>query len=54
MYIGKISPAPGSHVFWRIMITWTILVDETFLQSYIEIGPVVSDKKSFKEFYIDI
>ena len=26
----------------------------TFLQNYIEIGPVVSDKKIFKVFYIDI
>ena len=26
----------------------------TFLPSYIEIGPVVSDKKIFKLFYIDI
>ena len=25
----------------------------TFLQNYIEIGPVVSDKKIFKVFYID-
>ena len=27
---------------------------ETFLPSYIEISPVVSDKKIFKVFYIDI
>ena len=26
----------------------------TFLQNYMEIGPVVSDKKIFKLFYIDI
>ena len=26
----------------------------TFLQNYIEISPVVSDKKIFKVFYIDI
>ena len=26
----------------------------TFLQNYMEIGPVVSDKKIFKVFYIDI
>ena len=27
---------------------------ETVLQNYIEISPVVSDKKIFKIFYIDI
>ena len=27
---------------------------KTFLQCYIEIGPVVSDKKIIKVFYIDI
>ena len=30
------------------------ITKETFLQNYIEIGPVVSDKKIFKLFYIDI
>ena len=41
--------------FWQIMITWTILVKgqkERFLPSINEIGPVVSDKKIFKVFYI--
>ena len=55
---GKISPAPGGHVFWRIQMSWTILVEDhhrnIFLQNYIEIDPVVSDKKIFKDFYIDI
>ena len=31
-----------------------MVTKETFLQSYNEIGAVVSDKKSFKVFYIDI
>ena len=38
-------------------MAWTILVgdtEETFLQDYIEIDPMVSDKKIFKVFYIDI
>ena len=30
------------------------ITKEIFLQNYIEIGPVVSDKKIFKVFYIDI
>ena len=31
-----------------------LITKGTFLQNYIEIGPVVSDKKIFKVFYIDI
>ena len=27
-YIGKISPPPGGHVFWRIQKAWTILVED--------------------------
>ena len=34
--------------------SWKRITKGTFLQNYIEIGPVVSDKKSFKVFYIDI
>ena len=30
------------------------MTKETFLQNYVEIGPVVSDKKIFKVFYTDI
>ena len=30
------------------------ITKETFLQNYMEIGPVVSDKKIFKVFYTDI
>ena len=26
-YIGKISPAPSGHVFWRIITAWTNLVE---------------------------
>ena len=29
------------------------MTKDTFLPSYIEIGPLVSDKKIFKVFYID-
>ena len=27
-YIGKISPRLGGHVFWRIQMSWTILVED--------------------------
>ena len=33
--------------------SWERITKGTFLQNYIEIGPVVSDKKIFKVFYID-
>ena len=33
--------------------SWYRITKGTFLQNYIEIGPVVSDKKIFKVFYID-
>ena len=34
--------------------SWEGITKGTFLQNYIEIGPVVSDKKIFKVSYIDI
>ena len=34
--------------------SWKRVTKGTFLPSYIEIGPVVSDKKIFKVFYIAI
>ena len=34
--------------------SWQRITKGTFLQNYIEICPVVSDKKIFKVFYIDI
>ena len=34
--------------------SWYRITKGTFLQNYIIIGPVVSDKKIFKVFYIDI
>ena len=34
--------------------SWYRITKGTFLQNYIEIGPVVSGKKIFKVFYIDI
>ena len=34
--------------------SWYRVVMETFLPSYNEIGPVVSDKKIFQVFYKDI
>ena len=33
--------------------SWLRVTKGTFLQNYIEIGPVVSGKKIFKVFYID-
>ena len=33
--------------------SWYRITKGTFLQNYMEIGPVVSDKKIFKVFYID-
>ena len=53
----KISPSPGGHVFWQIQMVWTILVEDhkkNILQNYMEIGPMVSDKKIFTFFNIDI
>ena len=34
--------------------SWQRITEGTFLQNYIEIGLMVSDKKIFKDFYIDI
>ena len=34
--------------------SWLKITKGTFLQNYIEIGPVVSDQKVFKVFYLDI
>ena len=34
--------------------SWSRITKKTFLQNYIEIGLVVSDKKIFKVFYTDI
>ena len=39
---------------WQPEQPWKRVTKETFLPSYIEIGPLVSDKKIFKRFYIDI
>ena len=46
----KISFARGSHVFWRIMVVWKILVDGhqwNISERYTQIGLVISDKKAF-------
>ena len=32
---------------------WKRIIKGPFLQNYMEIGPVVSEKKIFKVFYID-
>ena len=57
-YIGKISPAPWRPCFLTNPYGLNNLGRESptehFLQNYIEIGPVVSDKKIFKVYYIDI
>ena len=34
--------------------SWYRITEGTFFQNYMEIGPMVSDKKIFKVFYIDI
>ena len=52
-------PIPTAAMFFsflRIMTTksWKRVTKGTFLPNYIEIGPVVSDKKIFKVFYIAI
>ena len=39
---------------WQLEQPWLRVTKETFLLGYIEIGPVVSDKKIIKVFYIDI
>ena len=56
-YIGKISPTPLAAIFfdesWWLEQPWKRVTKDTFLPSYIEIGPSVSDKKIFKVFYID-
>ena len=56
--IGKISPTPWRPCFLTNPNGSSNLgkgsPKEHFLQNYMEIGPVVSDKKIFKVFYIDI
>ena len=51
-------PCPLAAMFfdksWRLKQSWQRVTKETFLPSDIEIGPLVSDKKIFKFFYIDI
>ena len=39
---------------WQLEQTWYRVTKGTFLPSYIEISSVVSDKKIFKVFYLDI
>ena len=56
--IRESKPLPlGSQMFWQIITHWTGLVEghqRNISPNYIEIGPLVSDKKIFKVFYIDI
>ena len=56
--IGKISPAPWQPCFLTnpngLNNLGRGLHKGTFVQNYMEISPVVSDKKTFKVFYIDI
>ena len=52
-YKGEISSAPPGES-WRLETSWYRVTKETFLPSYIEIGPMVYDEKIFKVFYIDI
>ena len=61
-YIQKIykenKPRPLVAMFFDeskwLEQSWKRITKGTLLQNYIEIGPVVSDKKIFKVFYIDI
>ena len=47
-----------THINTHLGPMWVLYIllagKGSFLQNYIEIGPVVSDKKIFKVFYIDI
>ena len=58
VYIGKLSPAPWRPCFLTNPNGLNNLgrgsLKEHFLQNYIEIGSVVSNKKIFKVFYVDI
>ena len=55
-YIGKISPAPWRPCFFDeskwLEQSCNRTTKGTFLQNYMEISPVVSDKKIFKVFYM--
>ena len=52
------KPCPLAAMFFDeskcLEQSWYRITKGTFLQNYIEICPVVSDKKIFKVFYIDI
>ena len=52
------KPSPLAAMFFdeskRLEQSCNRITKETFLQNYIETGPVVSDEKIFKVFYIDI
>ena len=52
------KPCPLAAMFFDesglLEQSWKRVTKETFLPNYIEIGPVVSDEKIFKVFYIDI
>ena len=52
------KPRPLADMFFDqskcLEQSWWRITKETFLQNYMEIGPVVSDKKIFKVFYTDI
>ena len=51
-------PRPLAAMFfdesWQLEQSWWRVTKATFLPSYIEIGPLVSDKMIFEVFYIDI
>ena len=52
------KPCPLAAMFFDkckwLEQSWQRITKETFLQNYIEISPVVSEKKILKVFYIDI
>ena len=57
-YIGENKPCPLAAMFFGeskcLEQSWSRITKKTFLQNYIEIGHVVSDKKIFKVFCTDI
>ena len=56
--ISENKPRPLAAMFFDkskwLEQSWYRITKGTFLQNYMEIGPVVSDKKIFKLFYTDI
>ena len=58
LQLQETKPQPVAAMFfdeyWQLEQSWKRVTKGTFLPSYTVIVPVVSDKKMFKVFYIDI